>query len=113
VQLDRGLDRSQGVVNVLHRRTEHGHEPVAGKHVAEDAAVALDHLPGRPEVPVEHGGEHLWTQPLAERGGIDQIAVQHRHDPEWLAWRVAHFGTGGRGGLVLRSQSILTSRSDQ
>ena len=81
----------------LHDLSEHGHEPVAGKDVAEDAAVALDHLPGRPEEPVEHGGEHLGTQPLAEHGGVDQIAVQHRHDPQWLAWRVAHFGTGGRG----------------
>jgi len=60
------------------RDPEDGEDRIADE-LLDRAAVSFDRGPHLVEVPVEDQAQGLGVQPLAQLGGVDQIAEQHGH----------------------------------
>ncbi len=103
VQLDEGRAHvggrthgAQRVVLVHDRDAEHRHHRVADE-LLDRAAVALDGLAHRLEVPGHNAASRLGVEALAHRRRAGHVAEQHRHRLAYLA-RWGSFGELGAAG---------------
>ena len=84
-ELECGADGPLGIVLLCHGRTPDSHHGVADE-LLDRAAVALDHLAGRLEVPREQLARILGVACLGRGREADEVGKENRHEAPFCLW---------------------------